>query len=125
MSDERLDDLDEAHRAAALKLRAVLRESERVDAVTASKLASARARAVDAAAPASSPPRWLWASGGLTAAAVVAALLVLQFGGSQRWRADPAEASAVEAIEVLTDDVDADFYEDLDMYRWLADDGRA
>jgi hypothetical protein len=123
VSDDPLDDLTETERARALKLRELLRGSERLDALTASRLAAARARAVDASAG-PSPRRWLWASGGLTAA-VVAALLVLQSGAMQRSRTDPADASAAEAIEVLTDDVDADLYEDLDMYRWLADDGRA
>jgi len=124
VNDDRLEDLDEAQRTAALKLRSILRESERVDAVTSARLASARARAV-AASGTASPQRWLWASGGVTAAAVLAALLLLQSGGLQRWRADPAEVTAADAIEVLTDDLDADFYEDLDMYRWLAEDGRA
>jgi hypothetical protein len=121
VSDDRLDDLDEAQRAAALSLRSALRESERVDAVTASKLAAARARAVAEAVPVA-PRRWLWASGGLTAAAVVAALLLLQPGALQRWRGEPAEAATADAIEVLTDDLDADFYQDLDLYRFIEDD---
>jgi hypothetical protein len=124
LNDDRLDELDEAHRVAALKLRAALRRSEHVDAATSSRLASARALAVAASGP-RAPTRWLWASGGLTAAAAVAALLLVQFGALQRWRSDPAEVNAADAMEVLTDDVDADFYEDLDMYRWLAEDGRA
>jgi cytochrome c-type biogenesis protein CcmH/NrfG len=124
VTDERLNDLDDAHRAAALKLREVLRASEHVDPLTASRLARARARAV-AESGSGSSPRWIWASGGLTAAAVVAAVLLMQFGGWQRWRADPAGTNVADAIEVLTHDVDADFYEDLDMYRWLAEDGRA
>ena len=122
MSDDRLEELDETQRALALKLRATLRESERLDPVTSSRLARARAVA-ESTSP--SRPGLLWASGGLTAAAIVAALLLLQFGGLQRWRADPAEASVADAIEVLTDDMDADFYEDLDLYRWLAEDARA
>ena len=123
MSDDRLEELDEAQRELALKLRGTLRDSENVDVVTSSRLARARARALAESAP---PPRptWIWASGGLTAAAIVAALL-LQSGGLQRWRAEPAEASAADAIEVLTDEMDADFYEDLELYRWLAEDARA
>jgi hypothetical protein len=125
VSDDRLDGMDEAQRDLALKLRTVLRESERVDAPTAARLAQARARAVDAGGV-RAPRRWLWASGGLTAAAIIAALLVLEPGGLHRSRGQPAgEVTAVEALDVLTDDLDADFYEDLDMYRWLADDGRA
>jgi hypothetical protein len=30
-----------------------------------------------------------------------------------------ARAPQAEALDVLTDDVDADLYEDLDLYRWL------
>jgi hypothetical protein len=33
--------------------------------------------------------------------------------------ADSATTAQAEAIEILTDDEDADFYEDLDLYRWL------
>jgi hypothetical protein len=121
VSDERFDELDDAMRATALSLRSRLRASERVDAATASRLASARAQAVAQSGPASAP-RWVWASGGLTAAAVVAAVLLLQFGTLQRWRTDRGDGTAAEAIEVLTDDVDSDFYEDLDLYRFIEDD---
>ncbi len=121
MSDERFDELDDAMRATALSLRSTLRASERVDARTASRLASARAEAVAQSGTAGAP-RWMWASGGLTAAAVVAAVLLLQFGTLQRWRPDRAENAAADAIEVLTDDVDSDFYEDLDLYRFIEDD---
>ena len=123
MSDDRFEELDDSQRALARKLRTTLRESEQVDAVTSTRLARARAYAL---AEGTSPrPTWIWATGGLTAAAIVAALLLIQFSGLQRWRADPAEASAADAIEVLTDEMDADFYEDLELYRWLAEDARA
>jgi hypothetical protein len=122
VKDERLDELEERDRALALRLRSVLRDSETPDSVTAARLAAARARAIDRPRPA--VPRWLWAPGGLAAAAVVAALLVqLGFPGRQ---GDPRELAAAEALEVLTDEVDADFYEDLELYQWLAqEDARA
>ncbi len=121
MNDDRLDELDEAQRALALKLRTSLRDSERVDSVTAAKLAQARVPWQQSGPRSRST--WVWASGGLTAAAIVAALLV-QLGGA-RWSTDPVETNVADTIEVLTDDMDAEFYEDLDLYRWLADDGRA
>jgi len=124
VTDDRLDELDEAQRTLARKLRASLRDSEHVDAATAGRLARARQNAI-ASSGSATRPTWIWASGGFTAAAIVAALLLLQSGGLQHWRADPAEANVADAIEVLTDDMDADFYEDLDLYRWLAEDGRA
>jgi hypothetical protein len=52
-------------------------------------------------------------------------VLLLQFGGLQRWQGDGVEANPADALEVLTDDLDADFYEDLELYRWLAEDGHA
>jgi ornithine cyclodeaminase/alanine dehydrogenase-like protein (mu-crystallin family) len=123
VSDHRFDELDDAQRALALKLRASLRDSERVDATTAAKLAQARAFAVSQATPSRSP--LLWASGGLTAALLVAAVLLLQTGGLAPWRAETQDSSVADAFDVLTDDVDAELYEDLDLYRWLAEDSRA
>jgi hypothetical protein len=115
MSD--FDELNEHDRALAQRLRAQLRASEELDYVTQAKLASARARAVAAAGATAAPGNagW-WAAGGLTAAAVLAAVLVLRTPHS----AMPATA---DALELLTDDVDPEFYQDLDMYQWLADSG--
>ena len=123
MNEERFEELDDTQRAAAHALRSILRGSERVDPLTASRLASARARAVAESTPArSGHHRWLWASGGLTAAAVAVAAILLQFGALQRFRGEPVESPQAEAIEVLTDDMDSDFYEDLDLYRFIEDD---
>lgn len=124
MNDDRFDELDDAQRALALKLRASLRDSERLDAATAAKLAQARALAVSQATSSRSRPL-LWASGGLTAALLVAAVLLLQPGGLSPWRAETQDSSVADAFDVLTDDVDAELYEDLELYRWLAEDGRA
>ena len=32
-------------------------------------------------------------------------------------------APTADALELLTDDVDLEFYQDLDMYQWLAESG--
>jgi hypothetical protein len=114
MSD--FDDLNEQDRALAQRLRAQLLASEELDYVTQAKLAAARARAVTEAGATTAPRNagW-WAAGGLTAAAVLAAVLVLRTPHSV-----PATA---DTLELLTDDVDPEFYQDLDMYQWLADSG--
>lgn len=111
MSD--FEDLDEADRALAQRLRTQLRASEELDYVTQAKLGAARARAIAAA------PRhtgWWLASGGLAAAAVLAVMLVVR-------TPHPVAPTTVDALELLADDVDPEFYQDLDMYQWLADSG--
>lgn len=42
--------------------------------------------------------------------------------GWSRWPAPPAagDQALLEALDVLTDELDPEFYEDLDLYRWLA-----
>ena len=113
------DELPDADQQLARSLQASLRASEELDFVTASRLRAVRARALSGMRR---PARgWLYASGGLTAAAVVAAILVLHspHPAAPLSGESPAGAQA-EALDVLTDDVDADFYEDLELYRWLA-----
>ena len=112
------DELPEAERELAQSLRATLRAGDDLDYVTSSRLRAARARALVTAQP--KPRGWLYATGGLTAAALVAAVIVLRmpsFGLSHS--VDTAATAQADAIEILTDDVDADFYEDLELYRWL------
>jgi len=123
VSDDPLEDLDDAQRAAALRWRETLRASETLDAPTAGRLAQARARALGGNRTRSP---WVWATGGLTAAAIVAVLaLLLQLGGPARWQGERVDAGTAEALDVLTDDLDPDFYQDLELYRWLAEDGHA
>jgi hypothetical protein len=111
MSD--FDELDERDRALAQRLRAQLRASEALNYVTQAKLAAARARALGAA-----PRRtgWWVATGGLTAAALLAVMLVLRAPHS-------SVPTPADALELLTDDVEPEFYQDLDMYQWLAEPG--
>jgi hypothetical protein len=108
MSD--FEDLDERDRALARKLRAQLRAGEELDYVTRAKLSAARARAVAAT---HRPTGW-WMAGGLTAASVLAAFLVLRMPNS-------AAPSTADTLELMTDELDPEFYQDLDMYQWLAD----
>lgn len=103
--------------ALADALRDRLRDSEALDYVTASKLAAARKRAIE---PASTSWRWWLASGGSVAAAALVAMLM--FGAPrQQPMHEPVEVSAADALDLMTDEEDADFYEDLDLYRWLSE----
>jgi hypothetical protein len=111
------EELDERDRALAQRLRVQLRASEDLDYVTQARLSAARARAVARVGEttASRHTGWWVATGGLTAAAVLAVMLVL--------RTPQSVAPTADAFELLTDDVDPEFYQDLDLYQWLADSG--
>ena len=123
MSDERFEEMDERQRALARRLRKTLRDSEEApDPIASARLAQARARAV-AATTRTRPRLWVF-GGGLTAAVLLVALLVLS-PPLQQITPETSETAALEAMDVLTDDLDNDFYEDLEMYRWLAQDNRA
>lgn len=108
------EELEERDRELARKLRAQLRASEKLDFVTQSKLSAARARAVAAAS--SGQIGWWMATGGLTAAAVLTVLLVVRAPQS-------VAPSTADTLELMTDDVEPEFYQDLDLYQWLADSG--
>jgi hypothetical protein len=115
------DELPPPERELARRLQATLRtQDDGVDAVMTARLRAARARALDDA-PGHRVSGWLFASGGLAAATALAVLLVMH--PLRATTSGPASGSAqapqAEALEVLTDDVDAELYEDLELYRWL------
>ena len=120
---QNLSELDQPQRELAQALRSALRESEQLDYVASARLRAARARALEAGQ--NRDRRWLLASGGLTAAVIFAALLMTTLR-PHATRPDAsalfetAEAQQADALDVLTDDNDPDFYEELDLYRWLA-----
>lgn len=120
MTDD-LHDLPPSERALALRLRQRLRDSESLDFVTTSRLSAARARALDGR-DAGRRSTWWWASGGLAAAAV-AVIAVLVFAPALRTPGVVAEPAAADSLDILTDDVDPELYEDLELYRWLAQEG--
>ncbi|MET0292517.1 MAG: hypothetical protein ABW136_09155 [Steroidobacteraceae bacterium] len=126
MNDDHFEELDESQRALAARLRSTLRDSERSDPVSSTRLARARAAAMAAAGDRGSPRvlAWIWAPGS-AAVAVLAALLFLQPGKPLGTSHDGVESNAADALEVMTDELDNDFYEDLEMYRWLEQDGNA
>jgi hypothetical protein len=107
------DDLDERDRALAQKLRTQLRASEDLDYVTQARLSAARARAVAASRR---PAGWWFATGGLTAAALLAVVLVLRVPQG-------AAPTTADSLELMTDELEPEFYQDLDLYKWLAEPG--
>jgi hypothetical protein len=113
------DELSPEEQDFAHKLRAGLRSQDaQLDELTTARLRAARRRAVDASTQRGAP-RWLFASGGVAAAATIGALLLLQPMHQGSVPASGSHAAPLDALEVLTDEVDAEFYEDLDLYRWL------
>lgn len=110
------DDPTADDRAWAQSAARALRESEdSIDAVTLMRLRAARARAVEAAAPRALPQRWGWALPAAVAAGVLAVVIAprLDFAPSA---VNVAEA---EALDVLTDEMGPEFYENMDLYLWL------
>jgi hypothetical protein len=107
------DDLDERDRALAQKLRTQLRASEDLDYVTKARLSAARARALAASRR---PAGWWFATGGLTAAVLLAVVMVVRIPQA-------AAPTMADALEMMTDELEPEFYQDLDMYQWLADSG--
>jgi len=117
------DDLDAEQAAFAADLAQRLRNSEQLDFVTTSRLSAARARALDAARRPQSP---LWGAfgggrlalaGAVAVAAVTGALLLHPQAARQP---DPAPvAMRGDALDLLLDEQDPQFYEDLEMLVWL------
>lgn len=109
--------------AFARQLRDALRDSETLDYVTRARLGAARARAV---AEARKPrglgaTHWLGLGGALAAGLLVAVLAP--------WRAGvpvpvaPTSIAHGDTLELLLDENDPEFYEDLDLYRWIEGQG--
>lgn len=99
------------------RVRKALRESEQLDYVTASRLSSARKRALESGRN----PRWQWAA---ISGALAAALVVAVFAP---WRSfelpDPpasADSAHLEVLDILGDEMEPEFYRDLELYQWLS-----
>ncbi|HSW12522.1 MAG TPA: hypothetical protein VLI06_06750 [Solimonas sp.] len=102
-------------------LRRALRDSESLDMVTAARLRAARARALDAR-PAARP--WLWAVPTAAMAVLVAALWLPATPPAVTPQSPPSTAKvASEALDVLTDEQAPEFYQDLELYEWLEQEG--
>lgn len=104
MSD--FEELTQTDERFALELRARLEQAGELAPPIRSRLAAARARALEAASPRRGGP--LFAAAGNIAAVVVLAVLVLL---PQR---EAADTEARDAIEVLTDELEQRFCEDPD-----------
>jgi hypothetical protein len=116
------DELSPRDKVLAERLHSGLRQREpSLGLTTTVRLRAARARAVGAAGEPARRTSWLYASGGLATAVAIATLLVLRPSqvGPTSMPDSGVHATRAEAFDVLTDDVDAEFYEDLDLYRWL------
>ena len=109
------DELSADEARLASQVRQQLRAGEELDDASRSRLAAARARALDAVTPRRSG--WLPAATGSLAAAAVLAVLILMPPREN------TEVQAYDAIEIVTDEFEPEFYEDLDLYRWIDDNG--
>lgn len=109
-------------RALEAKARRLFAESlSGLDGHTRSRLARARAAAVEAASKRCrsvwlTPPR-LVPLGGVAAAALAAALIWQGPGTSIR----PVEPTLADDLDILVDGEDLELYEDLEFYAWLLD----
>ncbi|MGH8455939.1 MAG: hypothetical protein ACRETW_03345 [Stenotrophobium sp.] len=118
--DSEMDFEDGKDREFAQALREALRASENLDATTAARLRAARIRAVTVAGTRSAP-RWAWAVPAALAASVLAALLLPSGHHSATMQPETlAAVPAPEALDLLADEMDPQFYRDLRFYQWLA-----
>lgn len=116
MKDDELRDLPEAERALAHQLRAALRASEQQVVIPASLRHETRRRAIEAiSGPGPAPAPWAWAAGGAAVLALLA--LLLNFRGL----APVPPELGLEVLDMLADEADPELYEDLELYRWLAE----
>lgn len=114
------DQSNESERAFADKAKKIFHASVRsLDGETRSRLAEARARAVDAAEQNSR--RWLVPAGGLLpAAGVAAAILAVALFWQMPYRQPEAVATAVISdLDLLLEGEDLGLLEELDFYAWL------
>lgn len=94
-----------------------LRASEQqLGGMSLAQLRAARARAVGAAAERRTALRWA------VPAALTAALLAWMLLPRPEPQL-PVNVAEGDALEVLTDEMDPEFYRDLDLYLWLEDTG--
>lgn len=112
--------LDAGDRAFAQRARAALRASEQLDYVTAMRLQAVRRRALDRARRHRWP--WLGPAGLIATALALAVWLPEQPGVAPLPSAVTTQLAHAELVEILLDENDPEFYEDLDFYRWLSED---
>ena len=115
-----LDELNPREREFAATAQRLLRESEQLDALTAARLAAARHRALEGAGK-----RGWRSSLILGVPAALAAALLLSIA-APRWLSPAATAVTPGEIEALgvaadADELDPQFYEDLDLSEALDD----
>ncbi len=89
---------------------------QRIDGATQTRLGAVRREALATAGRSRRSP-WLLPASGLAVAATVAILTV------SLWQVSPSVDSlaALEDIALLSDEVDPEFYADLEFYTWVAE----
>jgi hypothetical protein len=114
-----LNDLDVTQQPLARALRSQLRAAETVDAATSARLALLRQQALSA--PLRLGKAWL---SGIDGLAITAVLVVLAIVLPQQLPSFPSglshDSNNLETVEVLTEEPEPEFYQDLDMLQWLA-----
>ena len=116
MSD--LTDLNDTQRQLARTLRTQLRASEAVDPTISARLALLRQQAL--AAPGRTGRAWLTGIDGLAVAALLLVLVIVLPPQFPSMSTTPASDNSIESVEVLTEDMEPEFYQDLEMLQWLA-----
>lgn len=96
------------------------RDVEALDETTRARLGAARLRALDAPGE---RRRFAVPGGLLAASAGAAALLLVVSTWRQQARRDLAPGDDLDDVEILAAADDLELYDDLDFYRWLAEDG--
>lgn len=110
-----LEGLTPAERKLALAARRMLRGSETPDAVAVARLNAARRRAIASVAQRRHSP-WLLAAPAALAAALLAWIVV---PGVLPTASAPVNPMSADALEVLADEMEPEFYENLDLYEAL------
>lgn len=116
MSD--LTDLDDTQRQLARTLRSQLLASEGVDPTINARLALLRQRAL--AAPPRAGRAWLTGLDGLAVAALLLVLVIVVPPQFPPFAAAPVSATSAEPVEVLAEEPEPEFYQDLELLQWLA-----
>lgn len=115
-------DLKLSDEALGEALARALRESEDLDFVTASRLRTARRRALDdARLPPPRPTFAPWLAGGGAATLALAAVLWTPLQHLQPAAVQSTDDATAAAMEALIRENDPAFSDDIELYQWLSD----
>lgn len=114
-------DLKLSDEALGEALARALRESEDLDFVTASRLRTARRRALDDARLPPRPTFAPWLAGGGAATLALAAVLWTPLQHLQPAAVESTDDATAAAMEALIRENDPAFSDDIELYQWLSD----